>query len=79
MLSGMGTSRKITKGRQILAANMRRRRIELGISQEKLAELADLHRTYVSTVERCQRNIGIDGLGRIAKALKLQLSELLEE
>ena len=77
MLRCMGISKKNTKARQVLAANMRARRAELGISQEKLAELADLHRTYVSTVERCQRNIGIDGIERIAKALKLTLSDLL--
>ncbi len=79
MLRGMGVNKKITKGRQILAANMRKRRAELHISQEKLAELADLHRTYISSVERCHRNIGIDGLERIAKALKLKLSDLFKE
>ena len=78
MLRGMGTNKKVTKARLILGGNMRRRRAELGISQEKLAELASLHRTYISTVERAQRNIGIDGLERIARALKLPLSKLLE-
>lgn len=79
MLAGMGISLKTSKSRQILAKNMRARRAALGISLEKLAELADLHRTYVSTVERCQRNIGIDGIARIARALKVTLSELLQE
>ena len=51
----------------------------LGISQEKLAGLADMHRTYISTVERSQRNVGIDGVERIAKALKVPMSQLLEE
>ena len=77
MLRGVGTNKKVTRARQVLAANMRRRRAELAISQERLAELADLHRTYVSSVERGQRNVGIDGLERIAKALKLRLSDLL--
>jgi transcriptional regulator with XRE-family HTH domain len=79
MLSSMGINKKITKARQILATNMRRRRAELEISQEQLAELANLHRTYISSVERSQRNIGIDGLERIAKALKLSLSDLLND
>jgi transcriptional regulator with XRE-family HTH domain len=79
MLDGMGTNRKVTKARVTLGGNMRRRRAELGISQEKLAELANLHRTYISTVERAQRNIGIDGLERIAKALRLSLSDLLKD
>lgn len=75
----MGTNKKVTKARQLLATNMRQRREELGISQEKLAELAEMHRTYVSSVERCQRNVGIDGVERIARALRLKLSELLRE
>jgi transcriptional regulator with XRE-family HTH domain len=72
----MGVSAKPRKGRQILAANMRARRQELEMSQERLAELADLHRTYVSSVECCRRNIGIDGAERIATALRLTLAEL---
>ena len=79
MLGAMGTSSRVTKARQALAANMRGRRGELGISQERLAELAHLHRTYVSSVERCQRNIGIDGIERIAKALKVKLADLFAE
>lgn len=75
----MGTNKRITKARQVLAANMRRMRAELGISQEKLAELAELHRTYISTVERSQRNIGIDGIERIARALKMKPSDLLQD
>ena len=58
---------------------MRAHRAAIGISQEKLAELADMHRTYISTVERGQRNVGIDGVERIAKALKLTVSQLLKE
>jgi transcriptional regulator with XRE-family HTH domain len=75
----MGTSAKVTKARRVLAQNMRARREELGISQEKLAELSELHRTYISSVERCQRNIGIDGVQRIAKALRLTLADLFAE
>jgi transcriptional regulator with XRE-family HTH domain len=79
MLLAMGTNKKISRARQLLAKNMRQRRAELEISQEKLAELSGLHRTYISTVERCQRNIGLDGIERIAKALRVTLSKLLEE
>jgi transcriptional regulator with XRE-family HTH domain len=75
----MGTSAKVTKARRLLARNMRARREQLGVSQEKLAELSQLHRTYISSVERCQRNIGIDGIERIAKALGLALEELLAD
>ena len=73
----MGTNKKVTVARRVLAANMRARREQLGISQEQLAELASLHRTYISSVERCQRNIGIDGIERIARALSLPISTLL--
>lgn len=75
----MGTNKRVTKARQVLAANIRSRRAELKLSQEKLAELADLHRTYISSVERCQRNIGIDGIERIAKSLRLRLPDLFRD
>ena len=75
----MGVSKRITKARESLARNMRTRRTELKLSQERLAELSDLHRTYISSVERCQRNIGIDGIERIAKALRVSVSDLLRD
>lgn len=75
----MGTSAKVTKARRLLAKNMRARRAELALSQEKLAELSELHRTYISSVERCQRNIGVDGVERIAHALKVRVSDLFRE
>ena len=75
----MGTNKRVTKARQVLAAKMRRRRLELDMSQEKLAEVADLHRTYISSVERCQRNIGLDGIERIARALRMKVGDLLAD
>lgn len=56
---------------------MRKRRKERAISQEKLAELADLHRTYISDVERCKKNISIDSMAKIARALGCKLYQLL--
>lgn len=75
----MGTSAGVHKARRLLARNMRARREQLSLSQEKLAELANLHRTYVSSVERCQRNIGVDGIERIASALRLRVADLFSE
>jgi transcriptional regulator with XRE-family HTH domain len=49
-----------------------------GLSQEKLAELAELHRTYISGVERGERNASLTTIARIAKALDISLSELFE-
>lgn len=60
-----------------IAANLKKLRIERGWSQERMAELADFHRTYVSQLERCVTNISIDGLERIAKALEVDVVDLL--
>jgi len=54
-------------------------RKDRGISQEKLAELADIHRTYIGDVERGTRNIALIHMARIAKALRVSLSELIHE
>ena len=60
-----------------LAENMRRCRKAKGYSQESLAEKAGLHRTYVGAIERGERNITILSLEKIAKALGVQVGELL--
>ena len=51
----------------------------VGLSQEKLAEAAGLHPTYVSMVERGVRNPTLDVAARIAKALKFSLPRLIEQ
>ena len=63
--------------RSHVAANIRRRRKAKGLSQEKLGELAELHRTYVSQLERCKANISLDNLERIARILEVDTAELL--
>ena len=50
-------------------AELKRRRMENGISQERLAELADLHRTYISAVESGKRNLTLESIQRLAVAL----------
>jgi CheY-like chemotaxis protein/DNA-binding XRE family transcriptional regulator len=50
-------------------AELRRRRKERGISQERLAELSDLHRTYISAVEAGKRNLTLESIQRLATAL----------
>ena len=55
---------------------IRRQRIDLRISQEELADRAGLHRTYISDVERGTRNLSLESIGRLAKALKLSVSAL---
>lgn len=54
-------------------------RAERGISQEELACLADLHRTYVGSIERSERNVSIDNIGRLAEALGVRPYVLLED
>lgn len=49
------------------------------ISQEELADLCGLHRTYISDVELGKRNVSLENIGKIAKALGVTLSELFNE
>ena len=65
--------------RQRVGINVRKFRKELGLSQEGLAFTAELHRTYISGVERGVRNPTVLVLEQIAKALKVPASRLLDE
>ena len=53
-------------------------RIKEGYSQEELASLSKLHRTYISDIERGERNVSVQNIEKIAKALKIDPSELLK-
>lgn len=64
--------------RQTLANRIRELRQEQGRSQEALADACGLHRTYIGDIERTERNVSIDNIEKIAKALKVSVSELLE-
>ena len=65
--------------RERLAANMVRLRHEKGWSQEELGHQADVHRTYISGVERRVRNPTITLVARIAKGLGCRISDLVDE
>jgi transcriptional regulator with XRE-family HTH domain len=62
---------------EVVARNVRRFRLSVGLSQEALADEAGLHRTYISQVERKQRNVTIVVLSKIAKALGIRPDQLL--
>ena len=65
--------------RDILAKNMRRLRAEHGLSQEALAHECGINRTYLSAVERAERNVSIDNIGRIATGLGVEPWTLLRD
>jgi transcriptional regulator with XRE-family HTH domain len=71
------TSKPASKARDQLARNLRLIRAKKGISQEALAELAGMHRTYVGSVERGERNISIDNIEKLAKALGVLTADLV--
>ncbi len=56
---------------------LRETRKKKGISQEKLAELAGLHRTYISSVERGERNVTIETIQKCAEALGVSMAKLM--
>ena len=65
--------------RRIFAENLRNARLARKLSQEDLGELANLHRTYVGSVERAERNVSIDNMERLAAALGVSLTSLVHE
>ena len=65
--------------RAVFAENLRKTRHAKGLSQEALAELSGLHRTYVGSVERAERNVSIDNMERLAGALESTIRDLLKE
>lgn len=60
-----------------LARNLRALRAERGLSQEALGERSELHRTYVGSVERQERNVSLDNVERLAEALQVDICDLL--
>ncbi|MBU1016947.1 helix-turn-helix transcriptional regulator [Patescibacteria group bacterium] len=54
---------------------VRKERAKLGLSQEKLATKAGVHRTYIGMIERAEKNITLENIEKVAKALSLKLSD----
>jgi transcriptional regulator with XRE-family HTH domain len=68
-----------SNARRIFAQRLRQIRQIRGLSQEELADMAGLHRTYVGSVERSERNVSIDNMERLAKALEVDITALLKK
>ena len=65
--------------REIFAANLRCLRNDRQLSQEQLADLAEIDRTYVSLLERCKYAVSIDVLAKIAQVLDVEPADLLQQ
>lgn len=74
----MKTTPPKTSARQIFASNLRRYRRVREISQEELALNAHMSRSYVSGIERGERNVSIDNMGVLADALGVALKDLVD-
>jgi transcriptional regulator with XRE-family HTH domain len=72
--------RKRTQGvKERFGHAVRKRRQELGISQEELADRAGLHRTYIGDIERGARNLSLENIEKIAKAMEVSISNLFAD
>ncbi len=58
---------------------VRKLRLSKDISQEKFADMCNLHRTYISDVELGKRNVSLENIGKIAAALDMRVSKLFQE
>ncbi|MDP3725815.1 MAG: helix-turn-helix transcriptional regulator [bacterium] len=58
---------------------VRAERAKLGLSQEELASRAGVHRTYIGMIERAEKNITLENIEKVAKALNLKLSDFFRD
>lgn len=82
MLFGEAMEKRTPKDRKTalqiaFGKTLRKKRLEKNLSQETLADLANLHFTYVSSVERGERNISLENMSKLAKALSCSVGELV--
>ncbi len=72
--------RKATENiRDILAFNIKSLRKKRMLSQDELAQLSGLHRTYIGSVERGERNVTLSSLEALSAALEVSVTELLSK
>lgn len=65
--------------RKRFGSAVKKRRLELRISQEELAARAQLHRTYIGDIERGARNLSLENIAKVAKGLGLEVSTLFSK
>lgn len=66
-----------TKILKIFGSNVKKCRLKCGWSQEQLAQRAGLHRTYIGSIERSERNVSLLNIERIAHALGVSIKDLI--
>lgn len=64
---------------RVFGGNVKKLRLKKKLSQEKLAKLAGLHRTYIGSIERCKRNVSLLNIKKISDALQVKPSILLDK
>jgi transcriptional regulator with XRE-family HTH domain len=64
--------------KSLFGTAIRALREERGYSQEELAERASLHRNYIGGVERGERNVGLENIAKLARALSVRTKDLFE-
>ncbi|HEX5221986.1 MAG TPA: helix-turn-helix domain-containing protein [Verrucomicrobiae bacterium] len=72
----MPSKMNVSAVRSVFATSVKRWRNHRGLTQEELAERADLHRTYISDVERGARNLSLESIDKLARALEISLPML---
>ena len=70
--------KKVPDARTLMAMNVQKIRMQMGLSQERLAEMAGFHRTYVSQVERSVANATTDNIQKLADVLSVPVARLFE-
>ena len=73
------STKDISNLQKVIAANVRQRRLRMGLSQEEFADLCGYHRTYIGSIERSERNITVSTLEALAKSLGVDPIDLLRE
>lgn len=64
--------------RKKFGRRLKKIRKELKLSQEELAKISDLHRTYIGSIERGDQNISLENVYKLSKALKMSLKDLVD-